>query len=452
TILCYSIITADGPLPETQWESLEYLRALGFPVPNAERRDTLEAALEVVHDWVDTRADLPYEAEGIVIKINNLALSEDLGVVGKDPRGAIAYKFPALEVTTRLNDIGVNVGRTGVLTPYAELEPVEISGVIVRKATLHNFDYIDEKDIRIGDRVLVKRAGDVIPYVIGPVTSARKGDEKPFEPPQQCPSCSEPVQHKPGEVAWYCNNPACPAQLVRVLEYFVSRGAMEIEGFGIKIGEQLIEAGLIKDIADIYFLSREDLLDLEGFAEKKADNLLLAIRDSKSRPLARLITALGIEGVGEVVATTLAETFHSLDRLSSLTIDELTEVEGIGPNIAEEIVSWFNQDNNQRVLGKLKEAGVWPVEQVTASPGDGVRPLDGLVFVVTGTLTQYTRREVSDHIKRLGGKVTGSVSKKTDYLLAGQNAGSKLTKANDLGVKVIDEAGLQDLIDDLIAD
>ncbi|HJS30207.1 MAG TPA: NAD-dependent DNA ligase LigA, partial [Anaerolineales bacterium] len=270
TILCYAIVAGEGPLPDTQWETIRLLESLGFPVPEASRTSNLEQSMKVIATWLERRNDLPYEADGVVIKINDLSLSSDLGVVGKDPRGAIAYKFPAQEVTTRLERIGVNIGRTGVLTPFAELEAVEISGVIVRKATLHNFDYIADKDIRVGDRVLVKRSGDVIPYVIGPITSARNGTEIPYTPPSICPSCSEPVVKTPGEVAWYCRNPACPAQLVRNLEHFVSRGAMEITGFGVRIGEQLIAAGLIRDVADIYFLKKADLLSLEGFAEKKA--------------------------------------------------------------------------------------------------------------------------------------------------------------------------------------
>jgi DNA ligase (NAD+) len=408
--------------------------------------------MRVIATWLERRNDLPYEADGVVIKINDLALSSDLGVVGKDPRGAIAYKFPAQEVTTRLERIGVNIGRTGVLTPFAELEAVEISGVIVRKATLHNFDYIADKDIRVGDRVLVKRSGDVIPYVIGPIASARNGTEIPYTPPSICPSCSEPVVKTPGEVAWYCRNPACPAQLVRNLEHFVSRGAMEITGFGVRIGEQLIAAGLIQDVADIYFLKKADLLSLEGFAEKKAENLIRAIEASKSQPLSRLITGLGIGGIGEVGAALLAAIFQSLDRLSTASIETLTQVEGIGPNIASEIISWFEQPRNQVVLSKLESAGVWPVEVDSGTHKGGPGPLDGLVFVVTGTLSSFSRTEISDFIQKNGGKVTGSVSNKTNYVVAGENPGSKIDKAQSLGVAVIDEAELMSLVGGRSAD
>ncbi|HWQ84382.1 MAG TPA: NAD-dependent DNA ligase LigA, partial [Anaerolineales bacterium] len=301
-LLIYQIVAADGEIPHTQMGLLQYLQELGFPTPPAEYCTDLEEAVRVVESWEERRHQLPYEADGVVIKIDDLELQADLGFAGKDPRGAIAYKFPALEVTTLLKDIRVNVGRTGKLVPNAVLEPVMIGGVVVKQATLHNFDYIRDKDIRIGDRVRVKRAGEVIPYVIGPVEAARTGAEQPYFPPQACPVCGEPAEHLPGEVDWFCVNASCPEQLVRNLEHFVSRGAMDIVGLGIRIVEQLAQSGLVKDVADIYSLRRDDLLGLEGFAEKKADNLLEAIETSKGRPLSRVITALGIRGVGEVVA------------------------------------------------------------------------------------------------------------------------------------------------------
>jgi DNA ligase (NAD+) len=309
-LLTYAIVAGQDRFPTTQWERLEYLRSLGFPVTRAASyHDSLEHAIQTCQSWASRRSELPFEADGMVIKIDDLALADELGFVGKDPRGAIAFKFPAQEVTTRLQDIGVNVGRTGVLTPYAMLEPVDIGGVIVKQATLHNFDYIAEKDIRIGDRVRVKRAGDVIPYVIGPVAELRDGSEQVYRPPQTCPACGEPVENLPGEVAWYCVNAACPAQLIRNLEHFVSRGAMDIVGLGIKIVEQLVETGLVHDVADLYTLRRDQLLTLEGFADKKADNLLASIEGSRSQPLPRLATALGIRGVGEVVAADLSRHF-----------------------------------------------------------------------------------------------------------------------------------------------
>lgn len=444
TVLCYAIVTGEGDLPDSQWATIQTLQRYGFPVPEVERCPDLETALQVVEDWTVRRDRMPYELDGMVIKINDLGLSDDLGVVGKDPRGALAYKFPAQEVTTRLEDIGVNVGRTGVLTPYALLEPVEIGGVIVRKATLHNFDFIGEKDIRVGDRVRVKRAGDVIPYVIGPIPSARTGDEEPYEPPKRCPSCDEPVENPPGEVAWYCVNARCPAQLIRNLEHFVSRGAMDISGLGIKIVEQLVGEELVQDVADLYALDEETLLGLEGFAEKKALNLIQAIQESKERPLSRLITALGIRGVGEVVAGDLARNFGDLAALGSARPEELLEMAGIGPNIAEAILAWFSRPANQRVLEKLQRAGVWPEQGAESDIAREDLPLTGMTFVVTGTLESFTRQEVKTYIQSRGGKVTGSISGNTDYLVAGENPGSKRDRAENLGVSILSE-------DDLLA-
>jgi len=444
TLLTYAIVAGEGALPTTQWETLKYLRALGFPVSKlSERCPDLDCVTESYRSWIEKRETLPYEIDGLVIKINDLALADSLGVVGKDPRGAIAFKFPAQEVTTQLLDIGVNVGRTGVLTPYAVLEPVEIGGVIVKQATLHNFDYIAEKDIRVGDRVQVKRAGDVIPYVIGPVAAARTGEEKPYQPPKTCPVCGEPVEHFEGEVAWYCVNAACPEQLVRNVEHFVSRGTLDIVGMGIKIVDQLVEERLIKDAADIYSLRREDLLELEGFAEKKADNLLDSIEASKSQSLSRLIFALGIRGVGGVVATDLARHYRDLDELSKASVAELETIEGIGPNIAEAIVDWFDRPANQKVLKKLRAAGMWP--QAEHRDEGAPQPLAGLTFVITGTLPNLSRQEAKEFIESRGGKVISSVSSKTDYLVAGESPGSKLDKAQELNVPILDEAALKDL-------
>ncbi|MBL8050195.1 MAG: NAD-dependent DNA ligase LigA [Anaerolineales bacterium] len=447
TLLVYQIVHAEGgKIPTSQWEILEYLKALGFPVSDVPKRfNDLEKAIEYTETWDKGRDQLPYEADGMVIKIDDLNLANDLGFVGKDPRGAIAYKFPAREVTTTLNDIGVAVGRTGVLTPYAILEPVEIGGVIVERATLHNFDYIAEKDIRVGDRVLLKRAGEVIPYVIGPVVDARKGKEKKYKPPQKCPACDQAVEHIEGEVAWYCVNTACPAQLIRNIEHFVSRGAMDIVGLGIKIVEQLIESGLVKDVADLFTLKKSDLLKLEGFAEKKADNLLGAIEQAKSQSLNRFIAALGIHGVGEVMAGDLARAFGNVSALSKANLNDLQQIEGLGPNIAESIVDWFARPANQKVLKKLKAAGVDP--QMQKSEGrkqDG--KLSGLTFVVTGTLPNFSRDDAKEFIESNGGKVTDSVSKKTSYLVLGENPGSKFDKAKSLGVKIVDEAGLRKLV------
>jgi DNA ligase (NAD+) len=445
TIFVYSIIAADAPLPDTQFERLEFLSSLGFPVPEAHRCRNLDEAIEACKDFQIRRDQLPYELDGSVIKINDLFLAESLGFVGKDPRGALAFKFPAREVTTKLIDIKVNVGRTGVLTPYAVLDPVEIGGVIVKQATLHNFDYISEKDIRVGDRIAVKRAGDVIPYVIGPISSARTGEEWPYIPPETCPVCDQPVEHIQVEVAWYCVNATCPAQLIRHVEHFVSRGAMDIVGLGIKIVEQLVSAGLVKDVADLYALNREALLKLDGFAEKKADNLLDAIYASRKQPLARFINSLGLHGVGEVMSLDLTRHYRDLDSLAHASADDLQQIEGIGPNIAHSIVEWFQKPKNRDLLEKFRVLGVWPKIEEGEKDSNSPKPLLNMSFVVTGTLMGFSREEVDEFIVKFGGKVTDSVSKKTTYLILGQNPGSKLDKARSLNVPVIDEAGLRKL-------
>jgi DNA ligase (NAD+) len=444
TLLTYSIVFSEDGRPATQWQILQNLRDLGFPVTSdASLCEDIDSAIELCESWREHREQLPYEADGMVIKINDLSLAEDLGSVGKDPRGAIAVKFPAQEVTTKLFNIGANVGRTGVLTPYAILEPVEIGGVIVKQATLHNFDYIAEKDIRVGDRVRVKRAGEVIPYVIGPVEALRTGEERIYDPPQVCPACGEMVENPPGEVAWYCVNSACPEQLIRNLEHFVSRGAMDIVGLGIKIVEQFVSAGLVKDLADLYSIHGEDLLNLEGFAEKKADNILQSIEASRNRPLARLINALGIRGVGEVMATDLARFYPDLDSLEQASLEDLQTIEGVGPNIAQAIVDWFARPANRKVLEKLRLAGVWPREVVSASKTNLELPFSGMTFVITGTLPNLSREQAKELIQSMGGKVTDSVSNKTSYLVLGENPGSKLDKAKSLGVPTLNETGLR---------
>lgn len=447
TLLTYAIVASSNPLPPTQGDLLDTLSSYGFPVS----KDVIccpdfPAVLAACESWLKRRDTLPYEADGVVIKINDLRLAAELGVVGKDPRGALALKFPAREVSTLLKDIGVNVGRTGVLTPYAILEPVEVGGVIVKQATLHNFDFLDEKDIRIGDRVMIKRSGDVIPYVIGPIKEARTGQERRFERPQVCPACHQAVERVEGEVYLYCVNAACPAQLIRNLEHFVSRGAMDIVGLGIRIVEQLANSGLVADPADLYTLKKEDLLKLEGFAEKKADNLLRAIEASRQQPLPRLINALGIRGVGEVMAQDLAAVYHDLEQLGKATESELQQIEGVGPNIAKAIVDWFARPGNRQVVAKLRAAGVWPVVAASVGQSKAGGALDGLTFVVTGTLAGFSRDGVKEFIQSHGGKVTDSVSKKTSYLVVGEAPGSKLEKARELGVTILDEDGLRKLV------
>jgi DNA ligase (NAD+) len=456
TLLVYQIIHSEGGrVPTAQWELLGYLRQLGFPVTDAAKRfDDIESAVRYAESWDSRRDQLEYEADGMVIKIDDLSLAADLGVVGKDPRGAIAFKFPAREVTTTLSGIRVTVGRTGALIPNAVLQPVEIGGVVVERATLHNFDYIAEKDIRVGDRVLVKRAGEVIPYVIGPLADARTGKERRYSPPRTCPVCEQPVEHFEGEVAWYCVNTACPAQLVRNIEHFVSRGAMDIVGLGYKIVEKLIEAGAVKDVADLYTLKRGTILQAITKKDRKtkqeppgklADKLLESIAASKVRPLKRLITALGIHGVGEVMAADLARVFGNLDALASAGNEQLMRIEGVGPNIAQGLVDWFARPANRKVLRKLKTAGVWPAAEAGDSSAAQSGALSGMNFVITGTLPGMSREAAKELVENLGGKVTESVSKKTDYLILGAEPGSKLAKAKSLGVKIIEENGLRQL-------
>jgi DNA ligase (NAD+) len=455
TLLSYQIVHSEGgKVPHSQWDILEYLKELGFPVTDiAKRFDNLEKAIAYTQSWEKKRDDLSYETDGMVIKVDDLTLAAELGFVGKDPRGAIAYKFPAREVSTKLLDIRVTVGRTGVLIPNAVLEAVEIGGVIVERATLHNFDYIAEKDIRIGDRVLVKRSGEVIPYVIGPIVDARTGRERKYKPPAACPACGQPVEHFEGEVAWYCVNAACPAQLVRNVEHFVSRSAMDIVGLGTKIVEKLFETGKIKDVADIYTLKRADILDAVTKKDRKtekeppgkiAENLLAAIEASRSQPLSRLISALGIHGIGSVMAGDLSRNFVDLDALAKARVDDLIQIEGVGPNTAEGIVDWFSRPYNRQVLKKLKTAGVWPKGEVGSGKKEGA--FSGLTFVVTGTLPTFSRDDAKAFIESHGGKVTDSVSRKTSYLVLGENPGSKFDKAKSLGVKIIGEAELKKLV------
>ncbi len=445
SLLCYAIVEADGLKINSQSEVLKTLDALGFPTARnvIKTFDDLEKAIAYCNSWGEKRDTLDYEVDGMVLKVDDLHMAAELGFVGKDPRGAIAFKFPAREVTTMLNGIGVNVGRTGVLAPYAELEPVEVGGVTVKLATLHNFDYIAEKDIRLGDRVLIKRSGDVIPYVIGPILEARSGKEKPYKPPTKCPFCGTPVNKRAeGEIFLYCINEACPERLIRSVEYFVSRGGLEMDGFGSEIARQVVEAGMVKDVADVFSLTKDKLLTLEGFADKKAQKLIDSITAARSCSLPRLLTALGVKSVGGVMANDLASHFGSLDALREADEDTLQEVDGIGPNTAAAIVEWFKNKANRQILKKLEKQGVWPKAAPRRTAGG---PFSGKTFVITGTLPTMSRDEAKAYIEERGGKCTDSVSKKTDYLLLGESPGSKFAKAQSLGVAIIDEAALKKL-------
>jgi len=528
TAYIYAIVDSDGAQIASEWETVKTLRRLGFNViSDAARYENLDAARKVLPDWEARRDTLPFEIDGLVLKVDDLALARELGVVGKDPRGAIAYKFPAEEATTTLLDVTIGVGRTGKLTPTAQLEPVFISGVTVSSASLHNYDQVKALDIRLGDRIIVKRSGDVIPYVIGPVAAARDGSERPITPPDRCPFCESQLLQPKGAVDWFCGNASCPERVGRALEFFVSRGAMDIEGMGPQTINALIEAGLIDDIADIFTLKAEPLLALEGFAEKKVDNLLRSITMAKERSFAQVLTSLGIDGVGSTVATLLTDNFASMQELLEaaeairaaeaefarvvepivaaadsdnpesdrqiarlqqpttdlvpqyldaadlnqrmtrrlkplqLSADEIAgisqslasliavsrrlhTIEGLGPVLVENIVDFFSDAHNRSVLAKMLATGVNMRAEEKAQAGD---VLAGKTFVLTGTMSQ-PRGALKTLIEANGGKVTGNVSKRSNYVVAGESPGSKVEKAAKLGVPIIDEDALRMLLND----
>ena len=437
-IFIYSLGYAERPVPDNHWDTLAYLESLGFKInPNNKRVDTPDEALDYYRAWLEDFEGLDYGCDGVVIKVNGFDLQQRLGVVGREPRWAIAYKFPATQSVTRLLKINVNVGRTGSINPYAVLEPVEVGGVTVKQATLHNEDNIRAKDLRIGDWVVVERAGEVIPQVVTVVTGRRTGEERPFDMPPKCPSCGQPVVRPEGEAMSLCINAACPAQLVRLLEHFVSRGAMDIEGMGIKQVAMLLEQRLIRDVADIYYLKKEDLLNLERMAEKRVSNLLAAVERSKDRPLSRLLVALGIGHVGYEVAELLARHFRTVDALTEATEEDLAAIPSIGPKIAASVVAYFRNESNRRVFEKLRAAGVRLEDEARPEPTE--QPLAGMRFVVTGRLENFSRSQIEKRIKGLGGAVSGSVSRRTDYLVAGADARSKLADAQALDVKILTE-------------
>jgi DNA ligase (NAD+) len=447
SFFAYAVGEIDTPEPPgTQHDLLAYLRALGCPVnPHAHRVESIRDVLAYVERWEARRDELDYEIDGVVIKVDELALQERLGFVGKDPRWATAYKFRAREARTRLVDITVSVGRTGTLNPNAVLEPVRIGGVTVTSATLHNQAYITDNDIRIGDVVTVVRAGDVIPRVVGPVLELREGDPPPYTLPTTCPVCGSDVDHPEGEAMSRCTNASCPAQLVERVRHFASRGSMDIEGIGDQLATALVDSKLARDVSDIYHLDLEKLLTLPRMAEKSASNVLRAIERSKKRGLARLLNGLGIRFVGSQNASILAGDFGSIDALMDATEEQLLQSEGIGEQIAASVVLFFAQEPNRAMIRRLKAAGV----ETTAPlrPREPAGALAGKTLVLTGTLPNLTRDEAIALIVGAGGKVTGSVSKKTDYVVAGDEAGSKLAKAEQLGIAILDEAGLRTLID-----
>jgi DNA ligase (NAD+) len=448
SIFMYAVGEADGVALDSQWEALAFLRRIGFPTAgNIARCDHLDQVLDLYRHWLEQRGDLNYDADGVVIKVDSLAQQEALGEVSHAPRWAIAFKFPAHEAITKLLRIGVNVGRTGSLNPYAELEPVQVGGVTIRNATLHNEEDIHRKDIREGDTVVIKRAGDVIPQVVAPVVELRTGAEKVFHMVEVCPVCGQPVVKPEGEVMYYCINASCPAQLVARVEHFASRGAMDIEGFGERLAQIFVDKGLLKDVADFYYLQRDDLLGLEGFAEKSAENLLAAIAASKERPLWRLITGLGVRGVGTVVAQALSREFASLDELMDASEERLQAIAGLGPHTAGNVVAFFSQERNRRLVEKLRRAGVGMIRLAEEeTPAEG--PLSGLTFVITGTLPSMSREAAAELIESNGGRVTSSVSLNTSYLLVGEQPGeTKVKRATELRVRSMSEEELLRLVE-----
>ncbi|MCA9882352.1 MAG: NAD-dependent DNA ligase LigA [Anaerolineae bacterium] len=527
TAYIYDIVDSDGLVLDKEWDTLEFMRDMGFNViPHSEYFPTLSDIIQQLPTWESHRNQLPFEIDGLVIKINDIAARRELGISGKDPRGATAYKFPAEEATTTLLDVVVNIGRTGKVTPTASLEPVFLSGVTVSNASLHNYDLIQQLDIRVGDKVIVKRSGEVIPYVIGPVTGARDGSETPILPPERCPFSGDVLVRPEGAVDLFCPNPRCEERVFRSLEFFVSRGAMDIDGMGPETVKALIDANLINDEADIYYLEADSILALEGFADKKVDNLLQSIENAKHRPLAQLLASLGIDGVGGVVANLLADRFHSMQMLiettsaikaqenaflesiapllsvetsdpdaaraktrlskplvelapryvdasdlgsklsrllkpilsidSSVPVEAIAErlqiltatakslltIEGLGPILASNVVNWFADDYHQELLAKMERAGVNMVAEKVEKEGTS---LDGLKFVITGTMS-VPRDDIKALIEAHGGKVSGSVSKNTDYVVVGESPGSKADKASQLGVTILSEDDLRAMV------
>jgi DNA ligase (NAD+) len=452
-IYIYMLGYAEGKAtPPTHWETLEYLKSLGFKVnPNNRLLASIEQVESYYHTWVERQEGLQYEADGIVVKVNMLDLQERLGNIGHEPRWAIAYKFPAVQGTTRLKEIEISVGRTGTLNPYAVLEPVSVGGVTIKQAALHNEDDIRRKDIRIGDTVIVQRAGEVIPEVVSPIKSKRSGREKEFslleklkknekgEPVCPEPGCGGIVKKLEGEVMYYCSNAACPAQVQQRIELFVSRGAMDIRGVGKSLSATLFENGLVRDVADLYYLKekREQLLGLEKMAEKSVSNMLDAIEESKGRPLARVILALGIRHIGGETAELLAQHFDSIDGLAKASREQLISIPTIGPKIADSIIAFFRQEENRDIIERLKKAEV-RLEAEAVKPE--VLPLTGMEFVITGRLEAFSRQEAEAQVKALGGSTGSSVTRKTTYLVAGADPGSKLARAQALGTRQLSEA------------
>ena len=440
---------AEQPELDSHFQRLDWLAGQGFPTNREARRfATIGEVIDFCQEWEDRRSSLPYDIDGMVIKVDSIGLHGELGATMKSPRWAIASKFAAQRAVTRMQEIRLQVGRTGVVTPVAELEPVFLAGSTISRATLHNEEEIRRKDIRVGDTVFIEKGGDVIPKVVSVDLSKREDGSTPFVMPSACPVCETTLVRVGDEVAVRCGNAACPAQMQARVTHFTARNAMDIEGFGPAVTEQILENGLIDDVGDIYGLTREQLGTLERMGERSADNLLRSIETSRDRPLDRLLFSLGIPHVGERVARQIADRFRSMEGIMAVSEEDLVAVPEIGPKIAESIVSFFRNERNLEIVAKLEAAGLnmaLAVKDVPEDDGDS-RALADKIFVITGTLSNYTRDEMAGLIASAGGRVTSSVSKKTDYLVAGENAGSKLQKAQSLGVEILSEQETETLI------
>ena len=437
----YQLGWVEGTRPNSHHETLDWLKAMGFAInPEMRLHPDLGSIHERIRWWGKERERLDYDIDGVVLKIDDTRDWERLGYVGREPRWATAFKFPPQQRTTKLRDIAVNVGRTGVLTPFAILEPVVISGATISMATLHNEGDILRKDIRAGDTVIVQRAGEVIPQVVGPVVSLRTGDEREFAMPSQCPACKTAISRDPAEAAYYCPNTECPAQAIRMIEHFASRGAMDIEGLGERMAATLFTSGLVRDVSEIYDLTAEKLMTLPGIKEKGAGNLMRGIEASQKRPLVNVLLALGIRHVGWETARLIADHIRTLDGLLEIDGEKLKEIEGIGPVVASGIGAWVAREPNRELVGRLVSHGINPVHESTASSG-GI--LDGLIIVVTGRLESISRNDAEDKIRERGGKVGSAVTKGTDFLVVGAEAGTKLQKAEKLGTKLLTEEEFQ---------
>jgi DNA ligase (NAD+) len=444
-ICCYGVGQIEGPLPATHYQLLELLHRRGLRVHLDKIRLArgIDEVIGCFRELEAIREQLPFEIDGMVVKVNRLDLQRELGEKTRTPRWAIAWKFPPRQAVTEVEDIVLQVGRTGAITPVARLRPVEVSGVTVSRASLHNWDEIARLDVRIGDRVVVERAGDVIPDVVRVLPEHRTGDERQVALPETCPSCGGPVTKLEGEVIPRCQELSCPARVLEALKHFVSRRAMDIDGLGEKTLEQLLQRSLVRSPADLYRLTKEDLLACERMGEKSSDNLLLAIEASKLRSLDRLLHALGIRHVGEHLARLLARQFGSLGELAAANRDQLLAIHEIGPQVADSVVDFFARDRNRRILEELQRAGVEPQAEARRAGG----PLTGKSFVFTGSLVHFKRKQAQEMVEQMGGRAAGSVSKKTDYVVAGSDAGSKLDRARELGVTILSEEEFGQLLE-----